>query len=109
MAPTDLVAARNRRSRVVLCLKRAAACRHQAANATDARLKAELLVYAAELEAKAREQRKPFALRRAAGHFLLQEAQRCRDLAASTNDTKIATELLRLADEFALSRKRPIN
>jgi hypothetical protein len=64
MVPTDMVAARNRKSKVVLYLKQAAECRRQAANESDAKQKAELLLYAAEFEAKAREQRKPYALRR---------------------------------------------
>ena len=33
-------------------------------------------------------------------HFLSRAAQRCRDLAASTNDEKVATELRRLAADF---------
>ena len=59
MVFADLVARLNRKSKVVRFLKQAAKCRRQAANETDARQKAELLLYAAEFEAKAREQRKP--------------------------------------------------
>ena len=97
MVPTELVATRNRKLKAVLYLKQAAVCRRRAATETNAELKAELLLYAAELEAKAREQRKPYALRRVGERFQSQNAQPCRDL-ASSNDT----ELLRFAEAFEL-------